>query len=31
MIKNIPYFKNLSDNIVEEIVYLMKPKRYEAR
>jgi len=30
MIKNIPYFQKLTDQVIEEIVYLMRPKRYEA-
>ena len=30
MIKNIPYFRKLDDSIIEDIVYLMKPRRYEA-
>lgn len=29
MIKNVPYFKNLDDEIIEEIVYLLKPHRYD--
>ena len=30
MVKNIPYFRNLEDYLIKEIVYLLKPKRYEA-
>lgn len=30
MVKNIPYFRTLGDYIIQEIVYLLKPKRYEA-
>ena len=30
MIRNIPYFKNLSDEIVQDIITLMRPRRYEA-
>ena len=29
MIKNTPYFRNLDDEIVDEIVYLLKPNRYD--
>jgi len=29
MIKNTPYFRNLDDDIVDEIVYLLKPNRYD--
>ena len=29
MIKNVPYFKNLSDEIVEDLVYLLRPHRYD--
>ena len=29
MVKNVPYFRNLDDNIIEEIVYLLKPHRYD--
>ena len=29
MIRNVPYFKNLDDDIIEEIVYLLKPLRYD--
>jgi CRP-like cAMP-binding protein len=29
MIKNVPYFKGLEDEIIEEIVYLLKPHRYD--
>ncbi len=29
MIKNVPYFKTLDDDIIEEIVYLLKPLRYD--
>jgi hypothetical protein len=30
MIRNVPYFTKLNDKIIEEITYLLKPKRYEA-
>jgi len=30
MIRNIPYLKDVSDAIVNDILYLMKPKRYNA-
>lgn len=29
MVKNTPYFRNLDDEIVDEIVYLLKPNRYD--
>ena len=29
MIKNIPYFKNVSDEIVQDILCLMRPRRYD--
>ena len=29
MIKNVPYFRGLSDDIIENIVYLLKPHRYD--
>ena len=29
MIKNIPYLRNVDDQIADEIAYLLKPKRYE--
>jgi len=29
MIRNIPYLKDVSDTIVNDILYLMKPKRYD--
>ena len=29
MIKNVPYFRNLSDLVVQELVYLLKPIRYD--
>lgn len=29
MIKNTPYFRNLDDDIIDEIVYLLKPNRYD--
>ena len=29
MVKNVPYFKNLDEEIIEEIVYLLKPHRYD--
>ena len=30
MVKNVPYFKNLDDHIADEIVYKLRPKRYES-
>lgn len=30
MLKNIPYFRNLDNYIIQELVYLLRPKRYEA-
>ena len=30
MVKNVPPFRNLSDHIIKELVYLLSPKRYEA-
>ena len=30
MVKNIPYLRNLDGYIIQEIVYLLRPKRYEA-
>jgi CRP-like cAMP-binding protein len=30
MVKNVPYFRNLDNYIIQEIVYLLRPKRYEA-
>jgi hypothetical protein len=30
MVKNIPYLKDLKDYIIQEIIYLLKPQRYEA-
>lgn len=30
MIRNIPYFRNVDNNIINEIMYLLKPKVYEA-
>ena len=30
MVKNIPYFRNLDNHILQELVYLLRPKRYEA-
>jgi len=30
MVKNVPYFRKLDDSIIEDIVYLLKPRRYEA-
>ena len=30
MVKNVPYFKDLDDEIIEEIVYLLKPHRYDS-
>jgi CRP-like cAMP-binding protein len=30
MVQNIPYFRNLEEYIIKEIVYLLRPKRYEA-
>lgn len=29
MIRNIPYFRNVDDNIVNEIMYMLKPKVYD--
>lgn len=29
MIKNTPYFRNLDDEIINEIVYLLRPNRYD--
>lgn len=29
-IKNIPYFRQVSDNIIQEVVYMLTPKIYEA-
>jgi signal-transduction protein with cAMP-binding, CBS, and nucleotidyltransferase domain len=29
MIKNVPYFKNLSDSVIQELVYLLKPAFYD--
>jgi CRP-like cAMP-binding protein len=29
MIRNVPYFRNIDDNLANEIAFLMKPKRYE--
>ncbi len=29
MISNVPYFKSLADNVVQEIVYLLRPTVYE--
>jgi len=30
MVKNIPYFRKLDNNLIREIVFLLRPKRYEA-
>lgn len=30
MIRNIPYLNKISPNIIEDILYLLKPRRYEA-
>jgi len=30
MIRSVPYFRHLDDEIIEEIVYLLKPHRYDA-
>lgn len=30
MVKNIPYFRKLDDHIIREIVFKLRPKRYEA-
>jgi len=30
MIRNIPYLSKISPNIIEDILYLLKPRRYEA-
>lgn len=29
MIKSVPYFRHLEDDIIEEIVYLLKPHWYD--
>lgn len=29
MLANVPYFKNLSPNVIEELVYLLKPIKYD--
>lgn len=29
MIRNTPYFRNLEDDIIDEIVYLLRPNRYD--
>lgn len=29
MIKSVPYFRNLDEEIIEEIVYLLKPHWYD--
>lgn len=29
MIKNVPYFRNLDQEIIDEIVYLLRPHRYD--
>ena len=29
MIKNTPYFRNLNSEIIDEIVYLLRPNRYD--
>lgn len=29
MIKNTPYFRNLDDEIIDELVYLLRPNRYD--
>mmetsp|Transcript_23990 Transcript_23990/g.27640 ORF Transcript_23990/g.27640 Transcript_23990/m.27640 type:complete len:89 (-) Transcript_23990:89-355(-) len=29
MIKNTPYFRNLDSDIIDEIVYLLRPNRYD--
>lgn len=31
MIKSVPYFRNLDDDIIEEIVYLLKPHQYDIK
>ena len=30
MVKNIPFFRNVDSHIIHEIVYMLKPKIYEA-
>jgi CRP-like cAMP-binding protein len=30
MVRNIPYFRTVDDNIINEILYMIKPKVYEA-
>ena len=30
MVKNIPYFREIEDRIIQEVVYLLRPKFYEA-
>jgi hypothetical protein len=30
MIRNIPYLSKVSANVIEDILYLLKPRRYEA-
>jgi CRP-like cAMP-binding protein len=29
MISNVPYFRNLSEAVIQELVYLLKPNRYD--
>jgi hypothetical protein len=29
MIRSVPYLKQLDDSIIQEIMYLLKPMRYE--
>jgi CRP-like cAMP-binding protein len=31
MIRSVPYFRHLDDDIIEEIVYLLKPHWYDAK
>jgi hypothetical protein len=31
MLRNVPYFKNLKENIINDLVYLLKPCRYEKK
>ncbi len=30
MITNVPYFKNMSEAIIQELVYLLKPTKYDS-
>jgi CRP-like cAMP-binding protein len=29
MISNVPYFRNLSPLVVQELIYLLRPSRYD--